>query len=141
MRTTKKRLEAIESIRAHKETIGRIIRVVGRNAYNFWDVESVTIRDLGGSNETTIKRTGNFKDYQSFIDLGKVADDLIRSNQFGSRVLKRFNMAEGKNELWPCEVPEDVINVHLSEPIMSFERLYPDTLNVYIPHNNRDPIE
>lgn len=141
MRTTKKRLEAIESICAHKETIGRIIWVVGRDAYNFWDVDSVTIRDYDGSNEITIHRTGNFKDYQSFIDLGKVADDLIETNQFGSMVVKCFNMAEGKNELWPCEVPEDVINVHLSEPIMSFERLYPDALNVYIPYNNRDPIK
>lgn len=145
-RTMAKRIEAIESIHGTQKVISRIIRVIGQSACNFWDVESVTVRDLAVGDETTIKRTGNFKDYQSFIDLDRAADELIKTNQFGSHVLKRFNMVEGKHEQWLCEVPEDAINVHLSEPIMSFERLYPDnpysdTLNVYIPHNGRDPIK
>lgn len=138
-KATTKRIEAIEANSSvHVKSISQIIYRVGFSTFNFWDIDSVTVGSLITQEEVTIQRVGNFKDYQTFIDLERSAEELIHTDQFGNLVLMCFNLPDGIEELSDGDIPDDAINMHLSD--------YHDTgaiapiPTVYIPHNGRDAL-
>lgn len=138
-RTTVQRLKAIEANSSvHVKSIHRIIKTIGFRAFNFWDIDSVTVRSLRTQEEVTIQRVGNFKDYQTFIDLERSAKELVHTDQFGNYVLMWFKMPDGIEELSEGDIPDDAINMHLSDchDAEAIARIP----TVYIPHNCRDAL-
>lgn len=132
MRLSKAKLRKLEKRKAVNEPlIARVIRWCGARPFNFWDVVSVTIRD-----EATIQRKGNFKDYQTLIDLEQEARDMINTLPDYKRIIVCFNMADGVNQVFDGVLPDDVINMHLSEDDYRKESTAMTT--VHMPHNHRD---
>ena len=121
LNSLKKRVNALTIINEPKERKIIICSVV--HPLNFWEAESLEV------NKThIIKREGDFKDYQTFIDLiekgKKLAKELAEKHNLYI-VLMGLKMVNGTKQYtkhsFNGQIPKDLKNTHLCEGYNTIE--------------------